>query len=129
MSGSGKTPQQQLGAWGERIAATHLEAKGMQIIARNWHCAGGELDLIASDGDDLVFVEVKTRRGDRFGTPEAALTLAKQKRLVRSAQQYLLDHDIESDAWRIDLVAVALDGQGKLLRCEHLPGVVGAWPP
>ena len=129
MTPAGKTPQRRLGDWGERIAATHLQAQGMVITARNWHWVGGEIDLIALDGAELVFVEVKTRRGERFGTPEAALTPTKQARLISGAQQYLLENDIESDEWRIDLVAVALDSQGKLLRCTHWPGIVGAWQP
>ena len=118
--------RQKLGRWGESVAATHLEANGRQIITRNWHCARGEIDLIAQEGDTLLFVEVKTRRGRNMGTPEEALTPAKQRKLVEVAQEYLLAHDLDVD-WRIDLVAVELDTKGKLLRCEHIPNVVLGW--
>ncbi len=87
--------RKRLGAGGERLAATWLEARGYRIVARNWRCQWGELDLVAEDrrgatGDgELVFVEVKTRRGAAMGLPEEALTRRKQQHLVAAAQSYL----------------------------------------
>ena len=118
--------RKQLGAWGERVAAAHLEAKGCRIVARNWRCRQGEIDLIAQTGAVLAFVEVKTRRGRGMGAPEEALTPRKSRKLIQLAQLYLAEHDLDVD-WRIDLVAVELDTSGKLLRCEHIPNAVLGW--
>jgi putative endonuclease len=118
--------RKKLGAWGESVAALQLEADGYEIVARNWRCARGEIDLIAQAGTELVFVEVKTRRGRAMGSPEEGLTPAKQKKLLYLAQLYIAEHDLDVD-WRIDLVAVELDKTGKLLRCEHIPNAVLGW--
>jgi putative endonuclease len=119
--------RKKLGAWGEKVAALHLEAKGYEIAARNWRCARGEIDLVAWEGETLLFVEVKTRRGREMGTPEEGLTWHKSRKLLEVAQYYLLEHDLDDVAWRIDLVAVELDRTGKLLRCDHIPGAVRGW--
>ncbi len=118
--------RKQLGAWGESVAAHHLEAKGYRILGRNWRCRHGEIDLITEAGAELVFVEVKTRRGRALGTPEEGLTAAKQKKLLQLAQLYIAEQELDVD-WRIDLVAVELDKTGKLLRCEHITNAVFGW--
>lgn len=124
-----KDGRKQLGAWGERIAADHLQAKGYQILQRNWRCARGEIDLVAQAGAELVFVEVKTRRGRAMGTPEEGLTPRKARRLLQLAQHYFYEKDLDADEidWRIDLVAVELDTGGKFLRCEHIPNLALGW--
>lgn len=119
--------RKQLGAWGESVAATHLQSKGYRILQRNWRCARGEIDLVAQAGDVLVFVEVKTRRGRKSGTPEEGVTPHKARRLLDLGQAYLYENDLDDVEWRIDLVAVELDGRGKLLRCEHIPNAVMGW--
>lgn len=119
--------KQRLGRWGEKVAAKHLESQGYVVLDRNWRCQRGEIDLVTRCEDILVFVEVKTRRGRDFGTPEEAITKAKARRLLELGQRYLLEHEFEDVEWRVDLVAVELDQKGKLLRCEHLPNVVWAW--
>ncbi len=123
---SGKDGRKKLGQWGEKVAALQLEADGYSIVARNWRCAIGEVDLIAEMGEELIFVEVKTRRGRGAGTPEEALTVAKGKKLFELANMYLAEKDLDVD-WRVDLVAVELDRAGKLLRCEHIPNAVLGW--
>ncbi|HYX97629.1 MAG TPA: YraN family protein, partial [Geodermatophilus sp.] len=70
-----------LGARGERIAAAHLTDSGLRVLDRNWRCREGELDIVARDGDTLVFCEVKTRRAVGFGHPVEAVGHAKQRRL------------------------------------------------
>ena len=80
-----------LGRYGEAVAATHLVAAGMTIVARNWRCREGEVDIVALDGDVLVMCEVKTRRGVGFGTPLDAVTPAKAARLRRLALHWLAD--------------------------------------
>lgn len=119
--------RQKLGRWGEQLAVDRLESQGYQMLDRNWRCRRGEIDIVVQDGDVLVFVEVKTRRGRDHGTPEEALTNSKAKRLLELGQRYMLERDIEDAEWRVDLVAVELDKQGKLLRFEHLPNVLWAW--
>lgn len=119
--------RQNLGRWGEQQAAQYLESHGYKVLDRNWRCLRGEIDLVAKEGDVLVFVEVKTRRGRDYGTPEEALTKVKAKRLLELGQRYMLERDLEDVEWRVDLVAVELDRQGKLLRFEHVPNAVWAW--
>ena len=126
MTTSGSNRRKKLGAWGESVAATHLEHLGYTIIARNWRCARGEIDLIMQTGDLFAFVEVKTRRGRDMGAPEESLTPAKGRKLMQLAQMYLAENNLDVD-WRIDFVAVELDKTGKLLRCEHIPNAVLGW--
>lgn len=113
-----------LGRSGERLAAAWLEARGYAITARNWHCSYGELDLIAHDRDEIVFVEVKTRRGTRMGAPEEAITRVKRRRLVASALAYLAEQSAEERPYRIDVIAVDLAPSGKLLAVRHFPRCV-----
>jgi putative endonuclease len=80
-----------LGRFGEEVATEHLVAAGLTIVARNWRCREGEVDIIALDGDVLVMCEVKTRRGVGFGTPLDAVTPAKAARLRRLALHWLAD--------------------------------------
>jgi len=112
-----------LGAFGERVAAAHLEAKGYRIRARNFRCREGEIDIVAEDGDCLVFVEVRTRRGDAFGTPAESVTAAKERRLLTVAKAYLQEHpDIPANQ-RIDVIAVELS-RGRLLAVQHIEGAI-----
>jgi len=115
--------RKQTGRQGENIAAAYLSEKGCQIVARNWVCPTGELDIIAQDGDALIFVEVRTRRGDRFGTAEESITPTKQARLIELSQTYLQDISQPHPPWRIDVVAVQL-GQG-LPQINHIKNAVG----
>ena len=108
------------------MAAVHLEAKGLRLVERNWRSVYGEIDIVAEDGDELIFVEVKTRRGNQMGTPEEALTKEKAEKLTQLAQLYLAEKDSERD-WRIDLVAIEIDSGGKLVRCDHIRDAVLGW--
>ena len=81
-----------LGRWGEELVARQLAAKGRRILAANYRCRFGEIDLIAQDGRYLAFVEVKLRRDGRFGLPMEAVTRRKQERLRAAAQLYLAEH-------------------------------------
>jgi len=112
-----------LGALGEELAARRLAAAGYKIVARNWRCQAGELDLVAQQGDCLVLVEVRTRRGKVLGPPEESITAAKQARLVTLAETYVQAVDWPGD-WRIDVVAVELDRDGRLLRVDHYENAV-----
>lgn len=118
------TARQGLGARGERLAAAELQRRGYVIQALNWRCRFGEVDLIAQDDAGLAFVEVRTRRGERFGSPEESVTTAKQARLVAAAQSYVQSTGWEG-AWRIDVVAIVLDRAGHVQRITVLKNAVG----
>ena len=120
------TSRKKLGEWGESVAAIHLQAKGYEIIKRNWRTSLGEIDIVARKEDGYIFVEVKTRRGRGMGSPEEGLTRKKSKKLVNLALIYMAEIELDTD-WRIDLVAVELDKSGKLIRCEHIPNAVLGW--
>ena len=106
------SPRSKLGAQGESIGAAHLEARGLRIVGRNYHTRYGEVDLIAEEGETLVFVEVKARRGTAYGTPEESVTPRKRERLTKTAQVYLAEHGLDQRHWRIDVVAITLRANG-----------------
>jgi putative endonuclease len=115
--------RQGVGRRGEQLAARHLASKGYEIVAHNWRCEVGELDLVARDGACLVLVEVRTRRGRALGTPEESVTAAKQARLVALAEAYVQAADWPGEV-RIDLVAVEMDRRGRVVRLEHYENAV-----
>ncbi|MEA3334618.1 MAG: YraN family protein [Chloroflexota bacterium] len=115
-----------LGRQGEQLAADLLAREGYEIVARNWrHGAAGELDLVAVDGSCLVFVEVRTRRGVSFGTPEESVTPEKQARLFALAEAYEFEYHWEGPM-RIDVVGITMSQNGQVLRINHLKDVVVA---
>jgi putative endonuclease len=118
-----KGVRKRLGQRGEGLAAAHLEERGYVVRERNWRCPVGEMDIVAEESDCLVFVEVRTRRGRKYGTPEESVTPAKQAKLVEVAQTYLQEHGWDGD-WRIDVVAVEMTPGGKLLRVELIKNAV-----
>ncbi|MBS1252821.1 MAG: hypothetical protein MAG451_01863 [Anaerolineales bacterium] len=122
-----KDPRQGLGERGEQLAVQRLEREGYTIVDTNWRCAGGELDIIAGEGEVLAFVEVRTRRGPRGPTPEQSLTSVKQTKLIELARTYLQEQDLTMIEWRIDFVAVEMDGRGVLQRVELIRNAVTGW--
>ncbi len=112
------TYRTRLGNRGEKLAAEHLKRLGFLILDTNFRCRAGEIDIVARQGDTLVFVEVRTRRGSAFGTPQESLTPAKGRKIITTAQTYLQTHEDLPLDWRIDVVAVEMDKGGKLLRLE-----------
>jgi len=111
-----------LGQFGENLAAKHLEAQGYRIVARNWRQGRhGEIDLVALDGQCLVFVEVKTRSTDAFGPPAEAVGRAKLARLRRLVGLYLQQDHPPAKAVRLDVIAITTGGSGR--RLEHFKGV------
>lgn len=103
-----KAPHLELGQFGEQAAADYLLGLGWQVLDRNWRCAGGELDIIAREGDEIVFVEVKARRGVPAEDAFARVDRRKQASLAQAAGQYLDAHGLSESAWRIDVIAVTL---------------------
>lgn len=112
----------ELGMRGERIAERHLVARGMTVLERNWRCAHGEVDLVLRDGDEVVFVEVKTRTSVAFGHPLEAITVAKLARLRRLARVWMREHP-GSGRFRIDAVAVLAPRRAPAT-IEHLERVL-----
>lgn len=98
--------RQRLGAHGERMAARHYERAGYRVVARNWRCNAGELDLVLRGEGILVFAEVKTRSSDRFGIPAEAVTRDKQLRIRRLAQRFCAETGERARELRFDVVSV-----------------------
>ena len=113
-----------LGSYGERLAARYLADRGLTVVDRNWRCAHGEIDLVARDGDCLVFCEVKTRRSERFGAPVEAVGRIKVARLRRLAAAWLQSHEVRGGRVRIDVIGIVRPARGPAL-VRHLEGVGG----
>jgi putative endonuclease len=111
--------RKETGAWGEAIAARHLEDKGYVILARNWRHGHGELDLIAERGGVIVFVEVRARHGEAYGAPEETLGKAKRAKLMATAQAWLSVNERLDSPARLDVVAIDLDPRNEVRRITH----------
>ncbi len=95
-----------LGLYGEDVAARHVASRGYRILDRRWRTPHGEIDLVAEERGEIVFIEVKTRRGDAYGLPEDAVTRRKRARLRALAETYLAAKGLRGRAYRIDIIAV-----------------------
>lgn len=103
-----------LGNLGEELAVKQLKNNGYRILEQNFRSKFGEIDIIAQEGGDLVFVEVKTRWSKSFGPPEEAITPWKIRRIIKAGQYYQLIHPDTPEALRIDAVAVDITSDGQL---------------
>jgi len=103
-----------LGRWGEKRCERFLKKKGLQKLARNFSCKSGEIDLVMVDSDkSIVFVEVRTRADENFGSVESSITFAKKSKLLRTARYFLATHNIENRPFRVDVVTIVLGRTGK----------------
>jgi putative endonuclease len=125
MSKDMSSNRKEVGAIGEKLAVDFLRKRGYKILCRNFRCREGEIDIIAQQGDCLVFVEVRTKTGSSFGTPEESVTLSKREKLISLANAYLQACDNPPKWWRIDVVAVELAPDNKVSRLEHIENAVG----
>jgi putative endonuclease len=107
-----------LGKEGERVAERYLKRKGYKLVARNYRCPAGELDLIVLDGRVIVFVEVKTRTGAGFGSPLEAVEFRKQHKIIQTAQFFLASKNLSQREARFDVVGVSWSGAEPLI--EHI---------
>ena len=114
----------ELGRRGEDAAAKFLHRHGYDVVERNWTCFAGEADIIARDGDTLVFVEVKTRRGTDHGFPGEAVGPAKRERYERIALAYVQGHCMEEVVVRFDVIAIVAVSEDRALVRHHR----GAFP-
>src|SRR5262245_58211166 len=104
-------PRQAVGKAGEEAAVQYLRQHGYRILERNYRCRFGEIDLIARDGSMLAFVEVKTRRSQKYGSPAAAVTFQKQRHLIKASQTYLMQKKKTHELCRFDVVTVEMEAQ------------------
>lgn len=109
-----------LGKQGEDIAVTYLKKKKLIIITRNYRQKTGEIDIIAKDGEWLVFIEVKTRMSLRFGQPFEAVTQRKQNQIGRVALDYMTRHKLSNQLVRFDVISIIVN-KNKKPKIEHLP--------
>lgn len=117
-----KTQKQVTGKWGEETAVRYLEERGYAILARNFHTAHGEIDIVASQEAALVFVEVKTRSSHTFAYPEDSVTRRKQVSMLSAAEEYLQSHPESPESWRFDVLAIErkTDGEPEIVHFENV---------
>ena len=108
---------------GEDLACAHLRARGMKVLARNYRCRSGEIDVVADDRGTLVFVEVKERRGESHGSAVEAVTATKRRRIVRAAHVYAASHGLSESPIRFDVLAIDWSAEGP--RVRHDAGAFG----
>ncbi len=124
---NGKEPRhwkQLLGRHGERKACAYLKKQGYRILGTNFRCKAGEVDIIAADHETLVFVEVKTRSSDQFGTPQEAVTAAKLRTLRQVAHYYLRETDAPNNMpVRYDILALTIDQNARVSNIEHITNI------
>ena len=97
---------QEIGKLGEDIAVNYLKQKGYKILDRNFECRQGELDIIALDKKEIVFIEVKTRTSNRYGYPSEAVNKIKQKHMLQTIKYYLYTRNLNDEFVRIDVIEV-----------------------
>lgn len=108
-----------LGDRGEDAACAYLERQGFTLVERNWRTKAGEVDIVALDGDEIVLIEVKTRRSVSAGTPEEAVTPAKQRRYRRLAEEYLARVGDPETRIRFDVVSILVIAPDRALLRHH----------
>jgi putative endonuclease len=117
---TGRAHKAALGTFGETYASHFLAKRGYNILGRNLRFAGGEIDILAEEGSELVFIEVKTRSAGSFAGPEEAITDERMSHLEAAIEEYLAGRD---RPFRIEIVAVEVDRAGRVQRCEVLTDV------
>lgn len=116
-----KFENKQTGSFGEEIALQYLNKKGFELISRNFSTRFGEIDIIMKDKNETVFIEVKTKKGPFFGTPEEMFTQSKYRKVKNMAVVFLKGKEVSC---RIDMVAIVLDPDNSIQRLDHYKNVV-----
>jgi len=101
-----------LGAFGENMAREYLSKCGYRVLEKNFSCRAGEIDIIAIQGDAVVFIEVKTRSSDRYGLPSEAVSKSKQQKIVKTALYYMQKNKLLDKMCRFDVMEIIVDGEG-----------------
>ena len=113
-----------VGELGEQLAADYLSRSGYSIVYRNWRSGKHEIDLVVMDADQYVMVEVRTRRGKGYGSPEESITRKKRERMRQAGLTFLLENGQELSDWRLDVIAIELDAHNHAQRMDHYVNVV-----
>jgi len=117
--------RRETGKLGEQIACKALQKKGYRILEKNYRCRHGEIDLVARHRDCIVFIEVRSKTGVSYGSPEESVTAAKKQKLLATALYYLGSHDDLPENWRIDFVAIEMERLGgELKRVEIVENAI-----
>lgn len=116
--------RREAGILGEKLARDFLQGRGYDVLETNYRCAEGEIDIVARHEDTLVFIEVRSRQGAEFGSPEESITPAKMAKLRTVSAHYLQNHENLPDSWRIDVVAIELGADHKAKRIELIENAV-----
>jgi len=119
------TDRKTTGKQGEILAQNYLKKKGYRILETNYRSRYGEIDIIAKHKNTLVFIEVRTKRSRAFGSPEESITETKASHLRAGAYHYLQNHEKLPESWRIDFVAVELDGNNRATRIDVIENAIG----
>jgi putative endonuclease len=117
-------PTQPFGRYGEQLVIRHLEKGGYQIVASNWRCSLGEIDIIAKKENILVFVEVRSRHAENTELSFESINKRKQTKLTALANEYINTHHLDAMHWRIDVIGVAIPRSGKPI-IEHVEDALG----
>ena len=110
------------GKTGENAAEKYLKKNGYTILERNYRKTYGEIDIIAKHGENIAFVEVKTRKSDLYGTPAEFVTKSKQKKIIKTAYSYIQKYDLDAE-FTFDIIEVYIDG----LRVKDINHIIGAF--
>ena len=117
--------KKKLGNLGEELATQYLKNHQYKILACKWQKRTGEIDIIARDQDKtIVFVEVKTRTSDNFGSAQEAVNFLKQRKLIKTAQYYILENYKFEVPWRIDVITLELDSEKRLAHVRHFKNAI-----
>jgi putative endonuclease len=116
--------RREIGSIGEKLACDFLYRNGYEIVETNFRCREGEIDIIARQANTLVFVEVRTKTSGEFGRPEESITPLKMARLRTAAARYGESHFDLPENWRIDVIAIEMDGKGQVSRIELIENAV-----
>jgi putative endonuclease len=109
---------------GERLALDFLRKKGYRILETNFRCRAGEIDIIARQRENLVFIEVRAKTNINFGLPEESISFSKRQHLEGAVESYLQQHPEYPTSWRIDLVAIELDADNRVKRIEQIEDAI-----
>lgn len=109
---------------GENIACGYLRKRGYQILEKNYRCRHGEIDIIARHKEYLVFIEVRTKTGNSYGSPEESINKVKKERLKIIAMHYQQEHKCDEIPLRIDFIAVELDEKGRPTRVTLIDNAI-----
>jgi len=109
-----------IGKFGENIASKYLEEKGYKIKERNYRTFLGEIDIISEYKGNIIFVEVKTRRSDKFGYPEEAINFNKQRKIIKNALCYLAKYNLWEKNYCFDVILVSISNHKDVKRLKHI---------